>query len=114
MNLALTTRTRRINHDIDYAKALGKINLMPTKYHIAIEKRGIPLSEDEQLLHDTFLKVESASYIGQAIRNSFLDYTDTRFRELYCELLSQNDDNEDMVFRILGKSAYDLLLKLKP
>lgn len=111
----MNTLTRRqIKYDrFDYGKALRKINTMPTEYHIAIEKAGKPLSENEQRLHDAFLKIVSTSYIGEAIRNSFVDYTDTKFRELYCELLSQHDDNKDMVYRIIGQPAYDLLLAVK-
>lgn len=92
----------------------SKRGLRPTNYNHAIQKMGMPLSITEQQLHDEFLKIENDTFWGLAIRNIFIEYTDTKFRELYCELLSQNDDNNLAMLRILGQPAYGLLLKMKP
>lgn len=91
-----------------------RINLTPVDYAKALYKMGIPLTTDEQKLHDALLKVESESFWGLAIRDSFVDYSDTKFRELVCELMSQLHDSPNIMYRILGKDAYDALLKLKP
>lgn len=89
-------------------------NLTPVDYSKAIYKMGFHLTEKEQRLHDALLKVTNESYWGLAIRDSFIDYTDTKFRELICELLSQEHDNPDAMYRILGKDAYDCLINIKP
>jgi hypothetical protein len=101
MILTLPSKTRRIN-------------LTPVDYSKALYKMGMPLSIVEEELKEAFRKVESNSLWGLAIRDMFVDYTDTKFRELVCELLSQCHDCPDTMYRILGKQSYDLLLKLKP
>lgn len=100
MILSLPTKTRRINLD-------------PTDYSKAIYKMGILLSPQEEKLKEALRKVENDGIWGIAIRNMFIDYTDTTFRELVCELLSQNADDEFTMYRILGNPAYELLIKLK-
>lgn len=101
MILSLPTKTRRIN-------------LTPVDYSKALYKMGIPLTTDEQKLHDALLKVDANSFWGNAIMVSFIDYTDVKFRQLYADLLSQLHDSPDTMYRILGKEAYDLLIKLRP
>lgn len=91
-----------------------RINLDPVNYAQALKKLGMPLSINEQKLHDDLLKVESDSFWGIAIRDSFVDYSDAKFRELVAELLSQLYDSPDLMYRILGKAAYDSLIKLRP
>ena len=86
----------------------------PVDYSKAFYKKNMPLNPIEQKLHDSLLTVSSESFWGIAIRDSFIDYTDTKFRELVCELLSQMHDSPDVMYRILGKEAYDLLNELKP
>lgn len=92
----------------------SKRGIRPTNYYAAFQKMKEQLSQKEQALHDALLKVESDSYWGIAIRNSFIDYSVMKFRELVAELLSQRDDSPDMMFRILGKVAYDCLIDIKP
>lgn len=93
---------------------LTRRSIRPTNYYAAFQKMKEQLSLKEQALHDALLRVESTSYWGIAIRDSFIDYSVMKFRELVAELLSQSDDSPDVMYRILGKEAYDLLIALKP
>lgn len=101
MILSLPTRTRNIN-------------LTPVDYSKALYKMGIPLSIAEERLKECLRKVEHDSIWGCAIVDAFVGYTDTKFRELVCELLSQLEDCEDTMYRILGYDAYNALIALKP
>lgn len=102
ISIHLPSLTRRINlNPVNYAKAFDYMK----QYEF--------LTSKEQVLHDALLKVESDSFWGLAIRNVFIDYSIFKFRELVCELLSQEHDSPDVMYRILGKDAYDALLNLR-
>lgn len=90
--------------------------LRPTNYFRAFEqmKQSEILSTKEEAFFDALREVDISSLWGEAILAMFIDYTVLRFRELVCELLSQNDDCPDTMYRILGQPAYDLLIALKP
>lgn len=90
--------------------------LRPTNYGAAFEKmkQHKDLTPEEIKLRDALQNVESDTLWGEAIRDWFIDQDVMKFRQLYQELLSQNDDNDLIMLKILGQPAYSLLLALKP
>lgn len=90
--------------------------MRPTNYAHAFEmmKAHKSLTADELKLREAFLSVEHDSMWGEAIRDWFIDEDVLKFRELVAELLSQNDDNDIVMLKILGQPAYGLLLKFRP
>lgn len=74
----------------------------------------LPLSPNEEKAKEALRSVTHDSVYGMAIRDAFVGESEAKFRQLFSELLSQMADNDMLMLKILGKTAYDALLKIKP
>lgn len=91
-----------------------KQKLIPSNYESAfsmLEEENFTPQEEKVI--ELLRHVNSDSFYGSVIRDCFIDMSVKTMRELFCTLLSQLDDNEDMMFRILGSEAFYALQKLK-
>lgn len=67
----------------------------------------------EEKVIELLRHVSTDSFYGMVIRDCFIDKTVKGMRDLFATLLSQLDDNESMMFRILGYEAFTEIQKLK-
>lgn len=84
----------------------------PKQYSFA-KLINMRLSHDEEKAVEALRKVTHDSVYGQMIRDAFIDSSDGKFRQLFSEMLSQIDDNKDMMYQILGYDAYNSLIAIK-
>lgn len=96
-----TLQSKKIFRPTDYGKAFAKLCQMN-------------LSPQEERVVEALRRVNSETIYGIAIRNAFIDESPAKFRKLFNELLSQIDDNDLLMLKILGSDCYNALLKIKP
>lgn len=88
----------------------------PKNYELLFSKFKKPfmLSIDEYAFLAELRKVKNDSMWGLAIKSVIDNYSIERFRQLVCELLSQQSDDYMTLENIIGEKASKALLKLRP
>lgn len=77
-------------------------------------KRYMTLSDDEKRFLAELTRLNNDSVWGVAIKSVIADYSIEKFRQLVCQLMSQQHDDAKTMEAVLGKRGSDLLKKLRP